>query len=186
LTLDTGHQIGQRHYLLPDRLQLESAVKASKEGQSPADLWLGYLELPTSPQELDSLMEQLSQRVYLFAAPEDGDLYRWLRCLGGYSPIIHLQQTDGSMSAHHPFTPPYNQTGIVLPKSVLNALLEAYRDQEPEGYPPRCQEIYLTIEVFSGTAERPEHILSKIRESVAYWRRFIPEDGLYLDQLAAP
>jgi hypothetical protein len=35
----------------------------------------------------------------------------------------------------------------------------------------------------SGTAEKPSDILAKINESAAYWRRFVPEDGLTLDQL---
>jgi len=49
--------------------------------------------------------------------------------------------------------------------------------------PSKCDEIFLTIEVFAGTAEIPYDILRKIEESVLYWRDFIPEDGLTLDKL---
>jgi hypothetical protein len=183
LTLDTGHQIGQKSYQMPDRTQLETYVEASKAGQDASDLWLGYLPFPNSLEELESLVERLQAHSYLFAEQDDGDLYCWLRQMGCYSPIIHLQQTDGSVSAHHPFTSKYNQNGIVQPARVLRALWDAYHNTESTLYPPRCKEIYLTIEVFSGTAERPTEILAKIRQSVAYWRRFVPEDGLALDQL---
>ena len=40
-------------------------------------------------------MESIERRPYLFAEAHDGDPYAWLRALGRYSPIIHLQQTDG-------------------------------------------------------------------------------------------
>lgn len=31
---------------------------------------------------------------YLFCEKRDSDLYEWMRELGSYSPIIHLQQSD--------------------------------------------------------------------------------------------
>jgi hypothetical protein len=120
---------------------------------------------------------------YMLAQPEDGDLYAWLRRLGGYSPIMHLQQTDGTESKHKPFTAANNAKGIVEPKRVLQALYEAYTSPAPEGLPPHCESIYLTLELFSGTLDKPDHILSIIRESAAYWRQFIPQDGVRLDEL---
>ena len=41
----------------------------------------------------------------------------------------------------------------------------------------------LTLEVFAGTAELPVDILNKVKDSAAYWRQFIPEDGMPLDEL---
>jgi len=49
--------------------------------------------------------------------------------------------------------------------------------------PPKCAEIYLIIEVFAGTSEIPYDILKKLEESVLYWRDFIPDDGLSLEEL---
>ena len=49
--------------------------------------------------------------------------------------------------------------------------------------PPLCEEVYLTLEIFAGTAELPVDIINKLKDSVAYWRQFIPEDGLTLDKL---
>ncbi|MBN8619152.1 MAG: hypothetical protein J0L63_09620, partial [Anaerolineae bacterium] len=105
------------------------------------------------------------------------------RMLGSYSPIIHLQQTDGNASAHRPFNAQQNQSGIVTGDAVLQALYDSYQQPAHDGYPPRCTDLYLTLELFSGTAEHPAQIIRSIQDSVAYWRRFIPQDGLPLDQL---
>jgi D-erythrulose 1-phosphate 3-epimerase len=168
LTLDTGHQVGQQHYLKPTADQFDDAGR-----------WRGYVE-STDPQ---MIADYLDAHDYLFAAPEDGDLYHWLRTLGCYSPIIHLQQTDGHASAHRPFTPNYNATGIVEPRAVLEAIAESYAQPVPAGMPPRCEDIYLTLEIFSSTMEQPRKILENIQQSAAYWRTYIPQDGLPLDTL---
>jgi hypothetical protein len=47
----------------------------------------------------------------------------------------------------------------------------------------RCEAIYLTLEIFGGTADLPVDIEYKIKDSADYWRKFIPEDGLTLDKL---
>jgi sugar phosphate isomerase/epimerase len=175
ITLDTGHQIGQRRYLRPDRAQID----AYQRGQ--ADMpWFAYAD---PGQGIDAVLADIGRRPYLFASAEDGDLYAWLRALGAYSPILHLQQTDGTVSAHQPFTARYNATGIVDPARVLAALYAAYAEPEKPGLPPRCADLYLTLEIFSSTAERPDRILAAIRDSAAYWRHYLPEDGLPLDEL---
>jgi len=184
ITLDTGHQIGQRRHLKPDRAQIEAYVAAVRNGQTPSDVWLGPLPIHVDePNAVDRLIADLERKPYLFATEPDGDLYNWLRALGCYAPIIHLQQTDGTASAHRPFTAQYNQRGIVSGEKVLAALFESYNQAEIAEYPPRCQDIYLTIEMFSGTAEHPAQILSNIRETAAYWRQYIPQDGMTLDRL---
>lgn len=174
-TLDTGHQVGQRRYLRPTRDQLEAYFNSVEK----PDLWLGYFEGET----VTAAQEYIDQHAYLFADPRDCDLYAWLEALGAYSPIIHLQQTDGTSSAHRPFTESYNRSGIVDPARVLASLRVAYEREPEPGLPARCEDIVLTLEIFSGTAERPNDILRNIRESVAYWRAFIPADGIPLDQL---
>ena len=45
---------------------------------------------------------------HLFAGPDDGDTIRWLEAFAAWSPIVHLQQTDGTQSAHLNFTPENN------------------------------------------------------------------------------
>ncbi|MBI1278613.1 MAG: hypothetical protein GC179_10850 [Anaerolineaceae bacterium] len=184
LTLDTGHQIGQRHFLRPQQADIEAHIQTVNQGKPLPLNWLSSLPLENdNPPTVDSLQTYIEARPYLFAAQEDGDLYHWLRTLGCYSPIIHLQQTDGTTSGHKPFTEAHNRTGIVDPAKVLQAIWEAYQQPADGTYPPHCTDIYLTLEIFSGTAEYPAQILANIRESAAYWRRFVPEDGLPLDQL---
>ncbi len=186
LTLDTGHQIGQRRFLKPDPTEIEAYVETVHQGRPISLSWLTSLPFATREEPtVDSLVTYIEEHPYLFATQEDGDLYHWLRTLSCYSPIIHLQQTDGSVSAHKPFTEANNRTGIVDPVKVLQAILEAYQQPANPDYPPPCADIYLTLEIFSGTAEYPAQTLANIRESAAYWRQFIPQDGLPLDQLIA-
>ena len=63
---------------------------------------------------------------HLFAAERDCDLYGWLEELGCYSPIVHLQQSNGKSSSHLPFTSANNETGIVHPLKVLQAIARSY------------------------------------------------------------
>ena len=53
------------------------------------------------------------------------------------------------------------------------------------GEPPRCRDLYLTLEIFAGSGANPRTLLDQIRVSVEYWRRWIPEDGRTLDQILA-
>ena len=107
----------------------------------------------------------------------------WLERYGCYSPIVHLQQTDGTSSSHRPFTSPQNARGIIDGGRVLQAIAMSYDRRHAADLPSPCQEVYLTIEVFSGTADLPADLLADLAESVAYWRRFVPEDGVRLSEV---
>jgi sugar phosphate isomerase/epimerase len=196
LTVDTGHQVGQRKFLRPTSRQLREALRSLRvSGKLERGLWLGpdvaYTHFrhaaaaPESQEEfhLQRVEEDMDCYPYLFASVEDGDTYLWLRQFGCYSPIIHLQQTDGNSSSHRAFTEENNQQGIIRAEEVLLAIADSYnRPLEPD-MPPRCEEIYLTLEIFSGTADLPTEIIEQLAESVAYWRTYIPEDGLRLGEL---
>ena len=188
LTLDVGHQVGQQHYQRPGRAEIGVYVMALRQGKHLPDLWLGGAEAAdwmSEPDAAQRLMAYVEERPHLFAAPEDGDLYAWARTLGGYSPIVHLQQTDGHSSGHQPFNAKTNANGSVSPEKVLRALQASYDALEQDGLPLRVREIVLTIEVFAKTAERPAQTIQNIRETAEYWRRFVPEDGLSLSTLVA-
>jgi sugar phosphate isomerase/epimerase len=195
LTLDTGHHVGQRRFLKPERGAVEAYIRARREGvKAPAEPWLGTAEMydyitARDEQPLDLLVDEvmgyIEARPYLFASEVDGDVYAWLRSLGAYSPILHLQQTDGTASAHRPFTAQHNASGQIEPRRVFEALAEAYAQPEDSTMPPRCGEITLTFEFFPGTAERPNHTLANLHESAAYWRAFLPRDGMTLDEVLA-
>jgi sugar phosphate isomerase/epimerase len=194
ITIDVGHQSGQRKFQKPDHEYLEKLMEDIKLGKKLEYCWLGIdqayeiiREAVNGPvrkkqENINKIQELADEYAYLFAEYDDGDPYKWLESLGCYSPIVHLQQTDGSVSAHWPFNDKFNAQGIISGKEVLDSLFKSYLQSET-GMPPKCKEIYLTIEVFAGTSEIPYDILQKINESVLYWRDFIPEDGLTLDKL---
>jgi len=195
LTLDTGHGSLQRRFLRPDRDALALAVREYRAGRRPVGLWLGLAAAYELIQEaakagpaeeearLRQIEEEMERTPYLFAAMDDGDPYAWLARLGCYSPIIHLQQTSGRSSPHWPFTAERNAEGIIRPDKVLRAIADAYERPEGDGLPPRCEEIHLTLEVFAGTADIPADVIGWLEQSVAYWRRYVPCDGLSLAEL---
>jgi hypothetical protein len=130
-----------------------------------------------------TINEEMQKYPHLFSKSVDCDLYQWLRETGCYSPIIHLQQTNGTSSSHLPFTQAYNKNGIVKPIKMLEAIADSYRRPIAEGMPPRTENIYLTFEIFPHTSDTRREILSTLNESVKYWRQWIYQDGIALDEL---
>lgn len=117
----------------------------------------------------------MKQFPHLFYSERDSDTCEWIEALGAYSPIIHLQQTDGSHSCHRLFTGKWNRDGIVRGDRLLKALMRScVHERDDEMFPP-CSDIYLTIEVFTGTTDLPRDILHDLGETVGYWRRYVPE-----------
>ncbi|MBO7746461.1 sugar phosphate isomerase/epimerase [Paenibacillus sp. MWE-103] len=95
--------------------------------------------------------------------PSDRDPYRWVRELGGVSPIIHIQQTEQDHSRHWPFTPEYNALGIIHGEPLLAAL-------ETSG----AKEAELVFELSHREAWSTEfRIIEDHKASVAYWRQFV-------------
>lgn len=175
-TEDLGHH--HTKFLRPEKEKLYDAENV--------DLWLGSdqaykLWKENGPAAWEMILKDIDQHPSLFSTQEDGDCYRTLRTLGCYSPIIHLQQTNGRISAHLPFTPEENSKGIIKPVEVLRALKEAYDAPEEPNMPQRCEEIYLTLELFSTTTSIMNGLMDAVVQSVDYWRKAIPQDGLTLD-----
>jgi hypothetical protein len=179
ITIDTAHQVAQHFYRRPTQNDIaymhatgdiskfrlpEEILKRIRKGEAVNDMLLDKYD-------------------YWFAALEDSDVYQWLERLGCYSPIIHLQQTDGTYSAHKPFTEKYNKDGIVNPKDVLRAIKNSYDIPAKCGMPPKVEDIYLAFELFFNVSDSSEYILSQLRESVAFWRKEIPQDGIALNLL---
>lgn len=177
-TEDLGH-----HH---NKFQMPNDEKILKS--TVGDVWLGsdrafQLAKNDVHTTLMEIHEDIKNNPHLFSEPADSDCYETLRLLGCYSPIVHLQQTDGTTSAHLPFTKEENKKGIVSGEEILKVIKESYDREEEAGMPQRCGEIYLTLELFSGTTSIMEKVLQNCRESVFYWRKFIPKDGMYLDEL---
>ena len=149
-------------------------------------VWLGSdkaYSLANSKASLDDVNQDIKDNPQLFMKDTEVGCYETLRELGCYSPIIHLQQTNGETSAHLPFTESENKKGIIKGKKVLLALKESYDRPNDESMPKRVDNIYMTLELFSGTTSIMNDVLDDCRESVCYWRKFIPEDGVSLDKL---
>lgn len=179
ITIDTAHQVAQHLFRRPSQ---EDIQHMRQTGDMSAfrlpDEILGKIESGENIGE-----DLLDKYAYWFAQPDDSDVFKWFERLGGYSPIVHLQQTNGTLSLHKPFTKQNNEAGIIHPKNVLKAIKESYDAPEEEGMPPKVSEIYLAFEVFFGVTETADTIILDMSESVKYWRDHIPRDGMDLDEL---
>ena len=198
LTIDVGHQSGQCKFLKPEKDKIVELIENhSRVSEIPSEFWVGAPEAHALIQaaikstdisgreiQLNNILEMVEKHHYLFASHADCNPYEWLGKLGCYSPIIHLQQTDGYSSGHKPFTAEYNKNGIIEGEKVLQSIKESYEKNTTDRIAPKCKEIYLTIEVFSATADSPAVILQRLDESVRYWRRFVPVDGMLLNELS--
>lgn len=190
VALDTGHQTGQHHFLKTSESDL---AKRLRNGEPAPYLGTDKLydmydkardsEASKIHENAFRISEEMDAYSHLFAQPADCDLYQWLRKTGCYSPILHLQQTNGKSSSHLPFTAANNGSGIVNPKAVLKAIAESYMNPTSEKLLPRVEDIYLTFEIFPHTFDTKREILSVLEESVKYWRQWIPRDGMILSEL---
>ena len=195
ITIDLGHQIGQRKFIRPSSSKIGELLQRFRKGDWVDNFWLGpqsayrlfFDAVKSSPAKDDGVIGRIEREMdgypYLFAKDEDGDTYRWFEELGCYSPIVHMQQTNGITSSHAAFTRENNEKGIIKGDKILRAIAASYEKSAVEGMPPKCGEIYLSFELFAGNADMNHDTLRKLRESVEYWRQFIPKDGMELDRL---
>jgi len=92
----------------------------------------------------------------------DNDVYAWLSELASESPVIHLQQTDGKGDRHWPFTEKYNETGIIKPDRVLDAI-------EKSG----AKEVFLALEIIHPFEASETEVLDDLEKSVRYWKDYV-------------
>lgn len=189
-TVDVGHMIGQSHFLRPSVDAIQESLR-----QSNPDLWLGADSARALWREYaakgvtdlgaaEKISQEMDRYPYLFAdGPEDSDPYAWLEELGCYSPIMHLQQTNGISASHASFTREVNAKGIITPEKVLQAIAKSYQKPVDPAMPPRAKDIYLAFELFFSNSEHPHAIIEKLEESLAFWRRHVPRDGMSLADL---
>lgn len=193
ITIDTGHMYAQKKYYRPSGSAIREMI-ASRQAQTPAvqPVWTGCADpesairacgLDNPDRIVRRLSDEMDECDYQFADIRDSDPYEWIRALGLQSPIIHLQQTNGSASSHLPFTEDYNRTGTIAPDKLIAALQDAYAKWEAAGQAAPCRDIYLTFEIFSGKSDYSRDIINRLRESVEYWREWIPEDGVPLGSI---
>lgn len=56
-------------------------------------------------------------------------------------------------------------------------------EKEEKGMPPKTDKIVMALELFASNTEHPHEIKNNMRETREYWKQYIPEDGVRLDQL---
>lgn len=112
----------------------ELTMQAAKLGQKYF-LWEAMptpRELPHTPEEAIELMQEVNENaaipVYIcfdlghcnsFDFERPGDPHAWLEKLLPWTPVIHLQQTDGVADHHWPFTPEFDKIGIIDTRRVV-------------------------------------------------------------------
>lgn len=191
-TEDVGHHCP--FYLRPSDEELEKAyMRYCKDGY--VSIWLGSKEAYNlftlrrssngrlDPDILKAIRYDIRKNDHLFNEPRDTDCYAWLCELGCYSPVIHLQQSDGTHSSHIAFTPENNEKGIIHPLKVLRAIKESYDKPVEDGMPERCEDIYLIQELYLNTLDIGYQGLYRLAQSTEYLRSFIPRDGMRLSEL---
>jgi sugar phosphate isomerase/epimerase len=186
ITLDTGHMIGQVKFLRPRKEELlqyfrNNAVLPWLGGDEVYELLEKYKKSGDFEAGAEKVLAVMTQYPYMFAQKEDTDEFAWFEKLAKYSPIVHMQQTDGIKAGHAAFTKETEKYGIITGERLLKAIKKSY--DSPEEIIPPVSEIYLSFELFFSNMSWKFDILSQLRETLEYWRKFIPEDGMTLDEI---
>ena len=190
VTIDVGHMTGQGKFLMPTGEKLADAV------QKNSPVWVGsdaahrmFDEAVNTANEserkrlIGGIVEDMRAHEYLFSSEEDSDVYRWIEELACYSPIIHMQQTNGKSSGHAAFTPETNRDGIITGERLLSSIRKSYELNAEKPIQELAPDIYLSFEIFASNTETKKEIITKLKQTVEYWRKFVPEDGLFADRL---
>lgn len=186
ITLDTGHMIGQSRFLKPTVEKIERSFQepypAIWLGADAAyELWAFYKEKGDFKKGAAEIEKVISDYPYLFTEEQDADEFEWFKRLAKYSPIVHMQQTDGITAGHASFTAEKNKNGIITGKNLFSAINDCYSNTND--IIPRTENIYLSFELFYSNMATKTEIFSKLKESLKYWRQFVPYDGISLNDI---
>jgi hypothetical protein len=182
ITIDTAHQVGQKFFIPPNDQQVEAMLFSGEVGEFRLGERIPKM-ISEGRRDSTEIRKALELQSYLYSRAQDCDVYTWFSKLGCYSPLVHLQQTDGTYSGHKPFTEEFNAKGIIDPMTVLKAIARSYETDDNPDMPPKVKDIYLTFELFFGITETNDRICNDLSESIAFWRRSIPKDGMALNDL---
>jgi hypothetical protein len=100
------------------------------------------------------------------ASGPDRDPFAWLARFGGSTRCVHLQQTDGVMDRHWPFTDEFNRQGIVRAEHVID-LVAAF---------PRA-EVELMCEPMFPFEAADDEVLAALGDCVEFWRPALERVG---------
>ena len=166
ITLDIGHMNGQQFFLKPESKEIIRSLRAAISGMDVRRPWLGSarahelyhlaVEGMLSPENAaECIVRDMNENPHLFARPVDGNIWSWIETLGKYSPIVHLQQSDGKSSPHWPFSRTFNEKGVASGEKLIDSLARAFERPDAPGMPEAVDEVVLTLEPFVGTAANP-------------------------------
>lgn len=132
-------------------------------------------EAPHTPEEAIAVMEEVNEGAAVpvrlafdlghccaHDLPKPGDPHEWLERLLAWTPMVHLQQTDGRGDRHWPFTSEYEAAGIIQPRRIV----EIARSSPL----PRVD---LVLEVIHVPETPPERVIEDLRRSVDTWTRWM-------------
>jgi D-erythrulose 1-phosphate 3-epimerase len=175
----------RREYLISVLMEeIAHLTRIAREGGQQYFMWEPMSiprEIPCTIEETKQLLERANRGVSVPVVlcldvghgwirspdPRDRDPYAWLRELGHLSPAIHMQQTDGKGSRHWPFTPEWNEKGLIVPEKVAEALRAAGAEKS-----------YIYFEYFfSAHAIAEEGALDSMRQSVEHWKKGLARAG---------
>lgn len=190
VTIDAGHMVGQKKFRRPSKKDIMDALAKNKAiwlGSDAAQIMFeqaaGLARGAQISEIADRIEADISAHEYLFSEAEDSDVYQWLYAAACYSPIMHLQQTDGITSSHAAFTPDNNKRGIIQGDRLLAAIKKSYEQNNANFLQQAAEDIYLSFEIFASNTETGREIIAKLRQTIAYWRRWVPEDGMKVSEL---
>lgn len=197
VTLDVGHMVGQTKFMRASETEIENSLANACQSGSVPSIWLGsdsvydkwysakkgYQNKKEIAEAVLAIKKEMDKYPYMFADKKDSDPFKWLEELACYSPIIHMQQTNGISSSHAAFTLETNKTGIITGERLLEAIAKSYKKAAQKEMPPVVDNIYLSFEIFASNVEKKREIITKLKQTLEYWRKYIPEDGISLDKL---
>ncbi len=96
----------------------------------------------------------------------DRDPFAWLERLGSHTRCVHLQQTDGEMDRHWPFTAEFNAQGIVEADRVIDLVSRFDRD-----------EVELMLEPMFAFEAADDDVLAALHDCVEFWRPALARVG---------
>ena len=96
----------------------------------------------------------------------DRDPFAWLERLGAHTRCVHLQQTDGEMDRHWPFTAEFNAQGIVQADRVIDLVAAFERD-----------EVELMCEPMFAFEAPDSDVAAALAETVEFWRPALERVG---------
>lgn len=118
------------------------------------------------------------------ATGRDLDYASWLRLVGPFSEVIHLQQTTPDASHHWPFTDEYNGRGHVRMEVVLESLRAGFSEAASSplaGILRPAERQILVAEIIPGSTRTEAQVLRELKASCQYLRRYVPEGGLTIE-----